>query len=64
MKSLDPQVVAAALPAVIHVLLKVIHAWDAEKRVGRGRRSDRPGSLPGGFPALTSTAGKVSFLDG
>ena len=80
-----PKLVAAALPAVIHVLLTVIHAWDAEKRIGvrykwrngvhphslvtiwtlsqsrrsRGRRSDRPGSLPGGFTAHTCSVTSV-----
>ena len=34
MKSLDPQVVAAAIPAVIHALLPVIRDWEADKRVG------------------------------
>ena len=34
MKSLDPQVVVAAIPSIIHALLPVIRDWDTEKRVG------------------------------
>ena len=80
MKSLDPQVVAAAIPSIIHALLPVIRDWDTEKRVGgtnalnRGVRykwriptmawSDFTANHLGAFPVYGSFHDRVIFAGG